>query len=74
VLGAALTALGRYEEAEALLLDARRVLKDVPGAQAQEAEATRTRLAALDAARNQPSALVARRVTPASRSGLHQAF
>jgi len=74
VLGAALTALGRYEEAEGLLLDAQRVLKDVPGAQAQEAEATRARLATLDTARNQPHALVARRVTPASRSGLHNAF
>jgi len=74
VLGAALTALGRYEEAEALLLDAQRVLKDVPGAQAQEAEANRARLAALDTARSQPRALVARRVTPASRSVFHNAF
>ena len=31
-LGAALTSLGRYEEAEGLLLEAQRVLKDVPGA------------------------------------------
>ena len=70
----ALTALGRYEEAEGLLLDAQRVLKDVPGAEAQEAEATRARLAALRTARTPPRALVARRVTPASRSVFHNAF
>jgi len=51
-LGAALMALGHYDEAEPLLRDAQRVLKDVPGAQAQEAEATRARWATLNAARS----------------------
>jgi serine/threonine protein kinase len=51
VLGATLTALGRYDEAEPLLRDAHRVIKDVPGVPAQEAEATRARLTALAAAR-----------------------
>jgi len=54
VLGAALTALGRYDEAEALLLDARRALKDIPGLQEQEARVTRGRLAALYEARGLP--------------------
>jgi tetratricopeptide (TPR) repeat protein len=58
-LGAALTALGRCDEAEVLLLDAQRSLKDIPGAQAQEARANRARLAALDAARGRPTALTA---------------
>jgi serine/threonine protein kinase len=53
-LGDALTELARYDEAEALLLEAQRVLKDVPGAQGQEAEATRARLAALYEARSHP--------------------
>ncbi|MGE5412701.1 MAG: tetratricopeptide repeat protein, partial [Syntrophomonadaceae bacterium] len=53
-LGAALTALGRYDEAESLLLEAKRVLKDIPGVQGQEAAATRARLAALEAARRRP--------------------
>jgi len=47
VLGAALTALARYDEAEPLLLDAQRVLRDIAGAQGQEARATRARLVAL---------------------------
>ena len=59
VLGAALTALGRYGEAEACLRDAERVLKETPGQPAQEAEANRARLAALDAARGRPTALTA---------------
>jgi len=51
VLGAALTALGRYREAEPLLRDAQRTLRDVPGAQGQEARATVSRLAVLEQAR-----------------------
>jgi serine/threonine protein kinase/tetratricopeptide (TPR) repeat protein len=47
LLGAALTSLGRHEEAEQELLAARRLLKDVPGQQAREARATLTRLRAL---------------------------
>ena len=50
LLGEALTALGRYDEAERLLLQARGVLKDVPGPQGREAKATTARLAALYAA------------------------
>jgi hypothetical protein len=53
-----LTALGRYDEAEPLLLDARRVLKDIPGEQEQEAEATRSRLAALYTAWGRPEKAV----------------
>ncbi len=66
-LGAALIALGRYDEAEALLRDAQSVVKDVPGAQAQEAEAIRSRLAALALARTRPSAALRVRSVPASR-------
>jgi eukaryotic-like serine/threonine-protein kinase len=44
LLGSAMTSLERYDEAERLLLDARRLLKDVPGAQGREARATVTRL------------------------------
>jgi serine/threonine protein kinase/Tfp pilus assembly protein PilF len=47
LLGSALTSLKRYEEAEPLLLDAQRTLKDVPGPQGREARATVTRLRAL---------------------------
>ena len=47
LLGDALTSLRRYEEAETLLLEARRVLKPVPGGQGREAEATATRLTRL---------------------------
>jgi hypothetical protein len=50
-LGGALIALGRHDEAERLLIEARAVLKDVPGRQGREAAATRERLAALSAAR-----------------------
>ncbi|HET7699098.1 MAG TPA: serine/threonine-protein kinase [Vicinamibacterales bacterium] len=50
-LGAALTPLGRYDEAARLLEEAARVLKDVPGRQGREAAAARARLAALDRAR-----------------------
>jgi len=47
LLGAALTALARYSEAEHLLLHASSVLKDIPGPQGRDAAATRTRLAKL---------------------------
>jgi serine/threonine protein kinase/Tfp pilus assembly protein PilF len=67
VLGAALTALGRYDEAETLLRHAQRVLKDVPGAQGQEAKATAARLAALDEARRRPQAAALNRPAPAPR-------
>jgi tetratricopeptide (TPR) repeat protein len=56
LLGAILTSLGRYEEAEPLLLGAQRVLKDIPGAQGQEARENRERLAALKRARESQSA------------------
>ena len=50
-LGAALTELRKFDEADRLLNEASRVLKDVPGRQGREAAATRDRLAALDRAR-----------------------
>ena len=56
VLGEALTALGRYREAEPLLLDARAVLKDVPGPQGRDAKANRQRLIALYEAWGRPDA------------------
>ena len=51
LLGEALTSLGRYEEAERQLLEAKRDLKDGPGAEGREAKATAERLAALGRAR-----------------------
>jgi tetratricopeptide (TPR) repeat protein len=51
LLGEALTALGRYEEAERLLIEASRTLRDVPGAEGREAKSTAARLAALATAR-----------------------
>ncbi len=51
LLGAVLTGLGRYDEAEPRLLHAQQVLKDIPGAQGQEAQANRERLAALKQAK-----------------------
>jgi serine/threonine protein kinase/Tfp pilus assembly protein PilF len=50
-LGAALTPLKQFDEAERLLAQASAVLKDVPGRQGREAAATRDRLAALAQAR-----------------------
>ena len=47
LLGSALTSLKRYDEAEPLLLDAQRILKDVPGPQGREAKATVVRLRTL---------------------------
>jgi tetratricopeptide (TPR) repeat protein len=54
LLGEALTALGRYEEAERLLIEASRTLRDVPGAEGREAKSTAERLAALARARREP--------------------
>ncbi|PWT79429.1 MAG: hypothetical protein C5B57_13965, partial [Blastocatellia bacterium] len=50
VLGASLVALARYDEAEAVLLDARRDLESMPGGRGTELKATVTRLAELYAA------------------------
>ena len=47
ILGQALTELGRYDEAQPLLMDAQRVLRSIPGAQELEAKANRARLAEL---------------------------
>jgi tetratricopeptide (TPR) repeat protein len=47
ILGQALTELGRFDEARALLMDAQRVLRNIPGAQGLEAKANRARLAEL---------------------------
>jgi hypothetical protein len=52
MLGAILTALGRYAEAEPLLMGAQRVLKDIPGAQGQAARENRARLAVLETAKH----------------------
>jgi tetratricopeptide (TPR) repeat protein len=54
ILGAVLTALGRLDEAEILLVDAARLLKDGAGAEGREARSARERLAALQAARARP--------------------
>jgi serine/threonine protein kinase/predicted negative regulator of RcsB-dependent stress response len=54
LLGASLTALGRYDEAEPLLLDAHRVLKDAKGRWNRDAGATAARLVALYDAWGQP--------------------
>ena len=51
LLGSALTSLRQFPEAESLLLEAKRILKDVPGPQGREARATVARLEALHAAR-----------------------
>ncbi|HKD19754.1 MAG TPA: tetratricopeptide repeat protein [Thermoanaerobaculia bacterium] len=59
LLGETFTSERRYDEAEGFLVEARRVLLDVPGEQAQEAQANRDRLAALDTARGRPTALAA---------------
>ncbi len=56
VLGGVLVGLGRYDEAEPLLLDASHVLKEIPGSQAEAARANRERLAALKEGRSHDSA------------------
>ena len=61
VLGECFTALGRYEEAEGLLLDAHRLLKDGSGWEGEEAQATRTRLVALYEAWGRPDRAAAYR-------------
>jgi tetratricopeptide (TPR) repeat protein len=52
LLGGLLIALGRYDEAEPLLLDASKGLKDIPGSQGEAARANRERLAKLKQARS----------------------
>ncbi len=59
LLGGALVAVGRYPEAEPLLLHARGVLDQARGRSAREAPATRTRLARLYGAWHHPVQLVA---------------
>jgi serine/threonine protein kinase len=54
LLGASLTGLARYAEAEPLLVSANAVLKDVPGLQGRESGATRDRLVALYEAWGRP--------------------
>ncbi len=47
LLGEALTSLGRYDEAERFLLEAKDALKDGPGREGREAKSTADRLSAL---------------------------
>jgi serine/threonine protein kinase/tetratricopeptide (TPR) repeat protein len=61
LLGADLTALGRYAEAERNLLEAERVLSKAPGPAASEASATASRLVALYDALGQPEKAAAYR-------------
>ena len=60
LLGASLSALGRYDEAEAVLLEAHRDLKDMPG-QDRETKTTLTRLVALYKAWGRPERAAAYR-------------
>jgi len=62
LLGASLAAQHRYDEAEPLMVTASAVLQPVPGPQALEAAANRSRLASLYAARDR-----ARHTGPATR-------
>ncbi len=61
LLGETLTALGRYDEAERLLLEAHGVLKDIAGQQGREAAATRARLVALYEASGRPEKAISYR-------------
>jgi eukaryotic-like serine/threonine-protein kinase len=61
LLGECLTAQGRYEDAEAMLLDAHRLLKEGPGWEGQEARETRRRLLALYEAWGRPEKAAAYR-------------
>jgi serine/threonine protein kinase/Tfp pilus assembly protein PilF len=54
LLGETLSALGQYDEAEGMLLDAHRLLKDGPGWEGREAKATLLRLVALYEAWGRP--------------------
>lgn len=54
LLGEALTSLGRYDEAERLLLEAKRTLKEGPGPEGREAKSTAERLSALYKASGRP--------------------
>jgi tetratricopeptide (TPR) repeat protein len=58
LLGEALTSLGQYDEAERLLLEAKRDLKDGPGLEGREAKSTAERLAALYKAWGRPEKTV----------------
>jgi eukaryotic-like serine/threonine-protein kinase len=59
LLGASLVALGRYQEAEHALHDARRELEASPATRPHELQATLTRLTDLYAAWNEPAAAAA---------------
>ncbi len=61
LLGAALTALARYDEAETVLLDARRYFKDLPGPPGRDATMILTRLVALYEAWGRPDKAAAYR-------------
>ena len=61
LLGAALTALARYDEAEAVLLDAHRDVKDLPGPLGRDARAILTRLVTLYEAWGHPDKAAAYR-------------
>ncbi|MPY90389.1 MAG: tetratricopeptide repeat protein [Luteitalea sp.] len=61
LLGASLTALGRYDEAERLLVEAQGALTDIPGTQGNEAKATIARLVALYDAWGRPDKAAAYR-------------
>ncbi len=62
LLGATLVALTRYDEAEALLLDAHRDLEATPGPPGREVKATLTRLVALYEAWGRPEKAAAYRI------------
>jgi len=66
LLGECLTAQGRYGEAETLLLDAHRMLKQGPGWEGEQAEATELRLHALYEAWGRPDKAVAYRTEHAN--------
>jgi tetratricopeptide (TPR) repeat protein len=66
LLGASLTRLGRYAEAEAQLLDAHRVLQNARGRMGREAPATRARLVTLYEAWDRPDKAAPYRAQPRS--------
>jgi eukaryotic-like serine/threonine-protein kinase len=67
LLGASLTSLGRFEEAESLLLDADGILKNLQGQQGGESSATRARLVALYDAWGRPEKATPYRVATLQR-------